>query len=506
MTKEPSSVQDEEVRKAQLEVAILLNYGEKYNWDHFSNDEYEERAVSALETRKNRAFQRGFERTREFSKFYLDDVVVDIMKRLVTADITTTAQEYSAPAQGYHRRIEFSPFNDCEICYVDTRIKEALSYARKFVRMPRDQEKYHESGRYDLWGVEIITQCDEAREYMMNSKWDCYNEKTNRYIINAGRDFFSGRIEHRKVKGKKDDAVYKILNKGHHMLKARRKKKPMKPWQKCEEMCEFLQENEVVLAAERGYRQLVRRTEVARTYANLNIRAKEHYAKKFNKANQELIRSIASVLIEDKSWITIPYGPIVMKLDIPKKQDLEKEVAIQSQVVMSRSTSGETRSFDVDYLLFNTAMGANEFIKSLGIHPNPKHDKVPEMHYGTRIMGDDKQKNFAMFSKENLVVYSSFDGPLDSFKRFMKRKMDNLGTFSEIIDKKFEGVYEHFNKLEKATNDAIKYGKNRVVHEGKTYDHKKWKKNIYDVQKDILKKIILRNNEINPMSATVRIP
>ncbi len=495
--KQPFSVQNPKLRGFLLDFSVLLNHAERYNWNPFADERYERLMVDMLEKRKDSLFQRLFKEEQKRMKPSLDDMVVQLTKAKADANVTQDlmnrrSDEENGDLMG---KIRYSSFEKTPLSFVEYRIKSERSFWRKFVRTLRD-EKSHESRRNDFQGIRLVWESQDARDYLKDAGWEKFDKSTIGYIATITSGFIEKWLENNKelqLTGKRFKESYKEISKGFRPLR-NGKDTPGK----CEKLCRLISSFQVSLRSEPGYSDLIRELDLARNYANLTEAAKKYYKKIFRDANHSLIHENVSDIVENHQWTTLPYGPIVMQLEIPRRQSLEKEVTVQSQVVMSRTREASIVSYDVDYLLFNTAFGADEFISRLDI-PFEKEDlNLGTVLYGTRLHSIDKEKNFAMFRQANMVVYVSFDGSLEQFRDFMDEKPDNGESLKDIIARKFSLARPLMEELDKATAHEVVSTKKSAGPRESIYETRGWHEKIYNKQKKVFESIIMRNNELDP--------
>ncbi len=512
--KQPFPLQDIELRKYLLDFAILINRAEKAGWDPNSDRDYEDCLEDLIERRHRRIFHEKFENERKEMLSYLEDMVYELNKMFISPKtiMNLIARKSDEEKEKLHVKLDLGVFDKSEVIRLEYRIKGLDSFWKKYVRSLRPLPEGHKKElSYDFGAFKKVICSQQAKEYLRTAEWGSFTEQTRKNVIEvAGNYVMSVLQEHKKKKKKKrrakrsqrDIRIDKQLNLYVNEII---NKKGLTHAMRATHAYEFLIEKQVLLDS-LEYRDTLRRIRLMKNYPNLTQGKKDYFDARFESrdisniqaSNEHVLRKEVMKRINDRSLVTMPYGPIVMAMPIPWIQDLEKEVTICSQLALSRNSQRKREIIDIDYLLFNTGKGKDEFLNLLSRSLyNP--EMGDNMVYGKRkhessLFEDIETKDMscAFFSIGNLVVYASSDEPLEKVRQFMEGIGDESGAYAAITDKHTEKA-EEISRLDKTVLGRIEQRKK---------DKKKmmldWENDIYKVQQDILTDIKLRNNDIHP--------
>jgi len=504
--KQPFPLQDIELRKYLLDYAILINRAEKAGWDPFSDVGFEDSLEDLLLRRYNRIFHERFEQERINMFRYLEEMVIELNREYINPEDLRSMiiRKSEDEKKNLHVKLNFGAYHKSNINRIEYRIKSRDSFWKKFIRSlrPNDEDKKKELG-YDFGAFLIEWMSQRAKESIQAAEWNKFTEQTRKYVIGEAGKYVKliltdlGKIK-RSEKNDEQKNIEKLCKKFKNDII---NKKGLTHDKRAENIYDFLIKHRVDLDSPQ-YKEVMKNIRLIRDYSNLTDSNKklfekkyEDYANKKEVSNESILREHIRKRINDKSLVTMPYGPIVMAMLMPGAQDIEKEVTICSQVVLSRDENKQREIIDVDYLLFNTDEGKEEFLNTFDntiISPMNMEGIIFGKRKHALTIHEDVVRNFAIFEQGNLVVYISSVLSSKKIMDFIYGHKSEPGAFS-VISNNYKNNIQKIKELEKIINENIsqrKKNKKKIVFN--------WENDVYKPQHEFLKDIKLTNNDIDP--------
>lgn len=400
--KDPFPVSDPSLKDYLARTGILLNMlPDKTRTEDFKAifaDNSIDGIVMGLLDRRDGYFRAlSDERRDKFS--YLPKMAIHLASRFLDPRVLENLMAGQGQAAAYKGEVDLGTLAETNIVKILYRVKEEDSFGEKFLRSAFSDDSTHiETGRHDMAAMTIVAEHEEAKNYLHSLPWSAFLEGAKKELVCRTAELAGNYSQHSET-----DVRRRFRALGARLVS--RGKLP----EKCRDVSRFFHENADVLEKTREYNSLHRLLHQHRSFAFLSRHYKREYHRMFFEKNRALLDQIATRIVEDPRWITVPDNHIVMKVPMTGVSDFEREVSVRSLVLAG--LYGESLKFEeADYLLFNSKRALRHFLENF--YSSLEHTLLERgaVLRGTRHHRDglfSEEANYCMFLEDRLLVYVS---------------------------------------------------------------------------------------------------